>query len=274
MTQPALTLTAAAEGLAPGADRGPIDAAREAVEAFHQPAALEVCPQTLEPVDVSALLDFSLAVDRIQPFENAVPILAALHESALDSYASFAEVIRGPRGQAVVVRNAVNSASGLPGAAEAAMQAFVSAIAAQIATRPPHPLFEPARIVAEVVPSLRARLDAVEQRHAEHAETERQRREAEWQRLQLERKAAERAAEAKAWAARLRTEDDDQAERRRELRAYYLRHGAGWTFTVAGQRLTGEQCAQNLREGDEYAKYFRAQSTGEAVHHTARAHTL
>jgi len=254
----------AAEALPLGADLQAIEQAREAVDTLYEAAAAVLCPANLTPVEPGVLADFSLALSQIPVFEAAGPPLAALHARSVDSHADLAAVVRGPRGQTLVAQRAVTITAGRPGADRDALEAFVTELAKQISVRPNHPLVEPARIVAEQVPSLRARLAAVEQRHAEHAKAEAARRDAEWQRAEAERKERARAAEAAEWAARLRDEDDDMRERRRELAAFFRRHGERIVFTVSGRRLSGDQCAADLKAGAEYSQYYRAQSTGEA----------
>lgn len=265
ITTAAETAVSRAEGLPLDSDLSPLDAAREAIAQLYEQAAAVLCPANLAPVEPGVLADFSLAIAQIAPYESAVPILARWHEQSVDAHPDLAAVIRGPRGQAVVRRQAVHTTSGTPGADVAALEQFVTELARQISVRLAHPLAaEPATIISVTVPALRTRLQAVEQRHAEHAKAEAARRDAEWRRSEAERKERERAAEAKEWAARLQGEDDELREKRRELAAFYMRHATRFTFTIGGRRMTGDEAAANLKAGDEYPKYYHAMSTGEA----------
>lgn len=263
-------LVAAAERAALGATSPAIAEAHAAVEALRADALAAISPPGLRPAEAAVLLEWQIESARFPAFEAAGPRLAALHADAIDGYPEFAELLRGARGRRLVAAHALAANLGRPDAAGEAVAAFLETIAAQIAQRPDHPLHGPAVILVETAPALISRLDVVAARHQAHAaaeaEAERARRAAE----QATADRAAKAAEAKRRAERLRAEDGAARDRRRGLVDFYREH-ARYTFTIAGEQLTGTEAAAALAEGAEFPPYYNGQVTGTLARRTGAA---
>lgn len=268
-TQAAERLIARAEGLTLGTSPPTFTREREAIEALLLQARQHVFPQTLGPVSIAALADFRFAIETSgPPFETRAVALVALHGAALDEYDELASIVRSPRAQKLVLRQGLADALGAPDSGTAALEAWMVTISAQIAARPDHPLAGPARVVSEITPSLRSRLDAVEQRHEAHAAEEAKRLAGEEQAREQVRADAERAKERRLWAANLGSESRENRDRREGLAEFYAKH-ASHSFRIGGRSLTGRTCADNLLAGAEIFHYFNGQHTGERPRRTA-----
>jgi hypothetical protein len=261
-----------AEALALGAPiTDAIAEARTAIERAIAEARRQVFPATLAAASPAALADFRLTLDFCDVRHESIPAaLVLLHGQALGgAYDELAAIVRGPRGMRLVHRHETETALGTPGAAEAGLQRWQAAIAAQIAERPDHPLVGAARIVFETAPALLARLTAVEQRHAAHAaaEAERQRQAAE--RDEQARADAARAAERQAWAATLNAEDRAARDRRDELVQFYQRHIGAYRFVIGGRSRSAADCHADLLAGAPIRDYWAAQISGTRQRATA-----
>lgn len=263
LVQAAEALTSDAPGLPDGVAR-----AHRAAEALRVEAMGHVFPGVLAPVEPGVLEDFRLAIESagVLPFESIVPVLVRLHAETIDHHPQLAEVVRGLRGLRLIRRHAQQSAAGDPDAgatAEArALSAFVGAVSRQLVER--GVMLPAAAVLSTHVPEWTARLDAVAHRRAEHEAAERRAAEEAEARERAERDAVAREAVRQERAARLRSEDRAQRDRREDLAKYFRGYGR-WRFTVGGEKLTGEQCAAALEEGAVFQLFYSAQLNGEPV---------
>lgn len=242
-----------------------INAARDAVEALRADTVQCLCPPRLQPVSAATLADLAMAYTTIPAYEAAVATLVDLHEAAVEDHTELAEALRGPRGLRFVALRAVERSGGQPGAAESAVKAYVDGIAPQLARRQAHPLHAVATILVRDVPTLNARIDAVAERHRQHAEAEAERARQAAERADQAARSTAAAAEAKRRRERLRNETDAERQRRRELEGFFARHGNQYRFTIDGVEMDGTAAAGALAEGAEFRPFWIAQHHGVFV---------
>lgn len=257
-----------ADALALGQPIDEVQKAAAAVDALTAALVEALFPRTLTPVSDACLREFEMAVSAgaLLPFDPISPLLLELHASSVDRYAELAEVVRSVRGRRLVALRARNSQAGDAErealAEAAALQAFMRALAAQLAERN---LFLPAsRLFAEVIPDFAARLRTIERRHEEFAIADSARRVQEDARAHQAQRDAADAEEKRQWAERLKAEqlgDADALQRRRDLAAFFARH-AEYVFVVDGVSRYGDQCSTELLAGAEFIHFYRAQSSG------------
>ena len=153
-------------------------AATPVLNELREHAAAAIFPQAIEPIGADLIADFDL---HVKGFAGATfgAQLAHLHQRCVETHPALASVLRSPHGVGeVAVRAAAHApvAARKPAELAAESQAeYQRAVAAQLHARGE---FEPwARIFAEVVPGLEARISAARQPHEERtqAESEQQR---------------------------------------------------------------------------------------------------
>ena len=150
--------------------------ATHAVDELRKRAAVSIFPEAIEPVGADLIADFNLCVEGFAGATFGAQ-LAHLHERSVETHPALARFLRSPHGVGEVAARAAAHApvaARKPAELAAESQAeYQRAVAAQLYARGE---FEPwARIFAEVVPGLEARIAAAKEPHEERAQAESER---------------------------------------------------------------------------------------------------
>lgn len=259
------------ELLALGKDYRPIATqARAAVTALQADARDRIFPERFAPVEDGPLRDFDLATRNFPPINSLTATLIAMHADSIDSHPRLAEIVRGVRGQRIIVaRIRQNAGAGVgqtlveaQAAAEArARGRFMKEICEQLQARN---LFDGyPEIITSTVPALNARIESAIANHEGYERVEAERVKAE--RIEAERVAAEqeRSRVEAVWGQNLQRETLEQRLRRETIAAFYLRHGR-YDFRVAGVDMTGEEAARRIVAGADISPFIAGQTSGTA----------